>query len=222
MLKIRKKDIVTDYIKKKISTGEWGVGTALPSEPILAKEIGVSRMSVREGIEQLSILKVLEKKRGSGTYVREVTPTISFNNLYPDIEICTEGYREILEVRIVLENLALEKSIKNNKEELENSLEKILEKMKNIEKDKNFIDYDMAFHVEISKYSDNKLLLGLLQLTFTALKVHKKNYEYNYVDNRLRIKEHEKIYLAIKEGNIKKAQKYLTIHLEKAIKKIIE
>lgn len=219
---MRKKEIVATYIKKKIKSGEWIVGNAIPSEPVLAQIIGVSRMSIREGIEQLANQGVLEKRQGVGTFVQEITPTISFNDLCPDIKLHTEGYKEILEVRIVLESLALKKAFLINKIKLEKSLEKAINKMKNFVSDDNFIDFDMNFHVEIAKFSENKLLLGLLNLTSSALKVHKKNSEYRHIDNHTRIKEHEKILFSIRENDLKNAQKFLVQHLEKALKKIEE
>ncbi len=217
---MRKKDLAINYIKEKISSGEWKTLEQIPSEPILAKEIGVSRMTIREAIEQLSILRVLSKKRGSGTFVREATPTVSFNDLYPEIELKSEGYKEILEVRVALETLALEKALKSSKNELINNLFEILENMKNSVESDNFFEYDMNFHIEIAKHSNNNLLKGLIELTAAVLKVHEKKYEYKYIDNYKRVDEHSKIFEAIKKSDLSIAKKALKEHLESAIKEL--
>lgn len=214
---MRKKDLAISYIKCKINNGEWKTLEKIPSEPALAKEIGVSRMTVREAIEQLSILKILTKKRGSGTFVREPIPVVTFSDIYPEIELESEGYKDILEVRIALETLALEKAMNSNKEALENSLNSVLKKMEKTVDNDEFLDHDMNFHIEISKYSTNKLLNGLIELTSLALKIHKKKYEYKYIDNYKRISEHLSLLNAIKNNNILEAKKALTDHLENAI-----
>lgn len=45
-------------------------GTALPSERALAEGLGLSRMTVRRAVEALVEEKLLERRHGSGTYVR--------------------------------------------------------------------------------------------------------------------------------------------------------
>lgn len=212
-----KKEFVIEYIKSKIDKGEWRISEKIPSEPILAKDLGVSRMTVREAIEQLSNLKILRKKRGSGTYIKERVPVVSFNDLYPDIELESEGYKDILEVRMALECLALEKVVEEKRENLIKNLKEILGNMeKNIDNE-SFFDYDMSFHCEISRYSSNKLLWKMIELTTIILKTHSKKYEYNYISNIERVKEHRDILEAMEKNEILAATKSLKNHLENAI-----
>ena len=46
-------------------------GDKLPNELELASQLGVSRITLREGIRMLAARNVLEIRRGRGTYVRE-------------------------------------------------------------------------------------------------------------------------------------------------------
>ncbi|MGL4687817.1 MAG: FadR/GntR family transcriptional regulator [Fusobacteriaceae bacterium] len=213
-----KKEIVIKYIEKKIKDNKWKTGEKLPSEPKLALEIGVSRMSVREGIEKLSNQGILQKKRGSGTYIQEIVPKVTFNNIFPNIELAMKGYIEMLEVRIALEPLGLKFSMENNFLELTKELEKNIEKMK--ENTSKFIDYDMEFHIIISKYSNNSLLYNLMQTMAVILKIHKKKEEYFYIDNSIRILEHEEIYNNVLKNDKEGATNSLKEHLEKALFKI--
>ncbi len=53
-----------------IGNGRLAPGTALPSERDLADGLGLSRMTVRRAVEALVEERLLERRHGSGTYVR--------------------------------------------------------------------------------------------------------------------------------------------------------
>ncbi|EHU4926486.1 GntR family transcriptional regulator [Vibrio vulnificus] len=62
---------IADAIRGKISSGEYKVGDALPTEAQLREEFSVSRVTVRQAIKLLVESGELESKQGSGTYVKE-------------------------------------------------------------------------------------------------------------------------------------------------------
>src|SRR5215216_8120001 len=48
-----------------------GVGNAIPSERQLSVDLGVSRLTVRAALDELVRAGLLDRRRGSGTFVRE-------------------------------------------------------------------------------------------------------------------------------------------------------
>jgi len=58
-----------DILKRKIISGEWPVGTLIPTEQELIREYGVSRTTVREAVLELVNQGLLQKKQGKGTVV---------------------------------------------------------------------------------------------------------------------------------------------------------
>lgn len=60
---------VTEQLWAQIDSGEWGVGSRIPTEPELAQTLAVSRNTVREAVRALIHVGVLERRQGSGTYV---------------------------------------------------------------------------------------------------------------------------------------------------------
>ncbi len=62
---------IADAIRDKISTGEYKVGSVLPTEAQLREEFSVSRVTVRQALKLLIESGELESKQGSGTYVKE-------------------------------------------------------------------------------------------------------------------------------------------------------
>ncbi|BEI24942.1 GntR family transcriptional regulator [Vibrio fluvialis] len=61
---------IADAIREKISSGEYKVGEALPTEAQLREEFSVSRVTVRQAIKLLVENEELESVQGSGTYVK--------------------------------------------------------------------------------------------------------------------------------------------------------
>lgn len=55
----------------EIHAGKWKEGDAIPSEQSLAKQFGVSRMTVNRAVRALTDEQVLSRIQGSGTYVAQ-------------------------------------------------------------------------------------------------------------------------------------------------------
>lgn len=59
------------HILAKIHDGEWTDGELIPSEETLAREFGVSRMTVNRAVRELSDEQIVKRIQGSGTYVAQ-------------------------------------------------------------------------------------------------------------------------------------------------------
>lgn len=62
---------IKDYLLAEIHAGNWKEGDAIPSEQVLAKQFGVSRMTVNRAVRELTAEQVLTRIQGSGTYVAQ-------------------------------------------------------------------------------------------------------------------------------------------------------
>ena len=60
---------IADQIRELIRSGEFVAGARLPPERDLAKQLGVSRPSVREALIALEVEGLVEVRIGSGIYV---------------------------------------------------------------------------------------------------------------------------------------------------------
>lgn len=68
-------------ILEKIRSGEYPPGTKIPSETGLAREFSIGRPTVRQATEILVRRRILLRKRGSGTYVRNKEEEIDLFSL---------------------------------------------------------------------------------------------------------------------------------------------
>lgn len=62
---------ISDSLKNKIESGEFEVGSSIPSETSLTEQYKVSRMTIRQAITTLVEEGYLYKKRGIGTFVAD-------------------------------------------------------------------------------------------------------------------------------------------------------
>ena len=60
---------IKDYLIGEISAGRWKEGDVIPSEMVLVKQFGVSRMTVNRAVRELTAEQVLTRRQGSGTFV---------------------------------------------------------------------------------------------------------------------------------------------------------
>ncbi|MER5636505.1 FadR/GntR family transcriptional regulator [Kitasatospora sp. NPDC002227] len=62
-------DQVIAQLRAQITSGEWPVGSRIPTEAALVEELGVARNTVREAVRALAHNGLLDIRQGSGTYV---------------------------------------------------------------------------------------------------------------------------------------------------------
>jgi GntR family transcriptional regulator len=63
------RDQVDRILRERIYSGEYELGTRLPPEAVLAKELGVSRATLRSALGKLEAEGVVTRRHGDGTYL---------------------------------------------------------------------------------------------------------------------------------------------------------
>ena len=67
-------DDAMSKIKQMIQDGELRPGDRLPPEQELSERLGLSRSSMREAVKALEAMRILDVRRGDGTYVTSLQP----------------------------------------------------------------------------------------------------------------------------------------------------
>lgn len=105
---------VLEILKNHIETGEWRVGTRIPTEEQLCSQYNVSRATVRLAIGELVSLGYLKKFQGKGTFVRRRKPGHSITMLTDlNEEWLTQGVSSISRI-IESKVLQPDEDIKNH------------------------------------------------------------------------------------------------------------
>lgn len=202
------RDVVFNTLRRAILKGELKPGERL-MEIALAERLGVSRTPVREAIRKLELegLVVMIPRRGAQV-----------------ANITEKDLNDVLEVRIALENLSIEKACECMTEE---QLEQLLLAAKAFERTKEdgnlvkLAEADVAFHEVIYQSSDNQRLMQVLNNLREQIYRYRVEYLKDEETRNHLVKEHEALYHAIKERDVKKAQEISFCHLENQRKAII-
>lgn len=60
---------ITNEIRHQIDSGKYLSGDKLPPERKLCEEFGVSRITIRQALDKLEDLNIIDRKQGKGTYI---------------------------------------------------------------------------------------------------------------------------------------------------------
>ncbi|HXE65097.1 MAG TPA: GntR family transcriptional regulator [Bryobacteraceae bacterium] len=90
---IPKHQEIYQTLKGAIASGKYKTGQRLPSEAALVKTFGASRMTVNRALRELQLAGIIDRRAGSGSYVRpEIAGSYTFGLLIPEL-----GQTEIFE-----------------------------------------------------------------------------------------------------------------------------
>jgi len=150
----RRFEQVAEQISKLIKKGKLKPGSRLPPERELAKQLEVSRPTVREAMIALEISGLVEVRVGSGIYVLETEKkNLKLSNKIKDIG---PGPLELIEARKEIEGnnaaLAAQRIDAKCLEQLEQAVENMVQD--------NLVgaDGDREFHLLVAKATGNSVL----------------------------------------------------------------
>lgn len=88
---------VYTVLVRRIADSEWQPGDSLPSEQVLASEMGVSQGTVRKALDALAAEKLVQRRQGKGTFVAEHTQEHALFRFFRIARPHTDGERVIPE-----------------------------------------------------------------------------------------------------------------------------
>lgn len=218
---IKRKNIseqVYEQLKHQLLVGEWKPGDKIPSENELASSFEVSRVTVRQALQKLTTLGLIETKLGEGAFVKEITPGIYMNNMFPVVYLGRDSVVEVMEFRAIIEvgaaGMAAERITDKNIEKLEDYYKKMQENADNIEK---YVDYDLSFHSQLAEVTRNSLVIQMYCILQDILRMTIQNItEKNGVE--IGLKFHKILIDCMKEHDVEKAKETMYTHVQEALK----
>lgn len=207
---------VADIILEQIKAGDYQVGDKLPSIQKLGKQYGVSVASVREALNALRTIGIIEMKQGYGTFIKQTEPT--FFELGDKFTSLSQ-IKELLELREIVESATVEKAaLYRTEEDLVKLKQALVEMGQAVTDGTSGEEADLEFHLSIAKAAQNTLLVELLnnisELMRNSMEETRKIFIYSKQKtmNKL-LEEHDVIYQAILQQNDVKAVDAMRAHL---------
>ena len=210
---------IADQIAALIERGEYGVGQRLPPERDLAKQLGVSRPSVREALIALEVEGYVEVRMGSGVYVSGPRPGEPGEPLPAD-----SGPFELIRARWLIEAECAALAAKAATKAQVRAMEEALDAMET-DRDKGTMPLaaDRMFHLRIAEASGNSALALVVKTLwdqrtgplFLRLEHHFDTPELWTVA----IREHREIIAAIARRDATAARAAMRRHMNHAAKR---
>ncbi len=170
-------DDILNRLGADICTGVYAVGTALPPEPHLCEQLGVSRIVVREAVKSLSARGLVLVRRRTGTLVQ---PPENWQLFDPKVVIwrasagmVDEKYiADLMELRRVIEPAAARYAARRASAEDLALMRHHLDAMANAINGKGeYVPADLAFHGAILDACHNQFLRQMQQAINVILQV---------------------------------------------------
>jgi GntR family transcriptional repressor for pyruvate dehydrogenase complex len=208
-------DQAIEKIKSMIVSGALRPGDRLPKEADLAADLGLSRSSLREAVRALSLVNILDVRRGDGTYVTSLAPPLLLEAMTFIVDFHRDDtVLEFLQVRCILEPAAAAMAADRIGEDEGAGLRKLLDSLGPHPDVEELVANDLEFHRRIAAASGNSMLSSLLETLSgptTRARVWRGLTQQGAVERTLA--EHRAILDALTGHNKEAARSWATVHI---------
>lgn len=157
-------DEAIEKIKEMIISGELTPGSRLPPEKELAERLGLSRSSMREAVKALEVIRVLDVRRGDGTYVTSLQPNLLLEAITFVVDLHDDdSLLEIFAVRRLLESHATGLAAQRATDDDVAGLEAEIGAVTLSTDIETLVQHDVRFHSSIARLAGNNYLASLLE-----------------------------------------------------------
>ena len=210
---------IAEQLRPLITAGEWAVGARLPAERDLARQLGVSRPSVREALIAMEVEGWVEVRTGSGVYVLDRNSRASQASRVQQLAPDEWGPLELIRARRVVEGEVAAMAATQAKRRHLHAMGKALDSMQ-ADADQGVLplEGDRAFHSAIAESCANVVLMETVQRFWDARRgplFERLGGHFETVDSwRAAIAEHQAIFAAIRNHDPLAARLAMHAHMD--------
>lgn len=224
-------DKVVQSLRILIEHNNMQVGDRLPAERKLCEQLSVSRSSLREAIQQLTSMGILQSRGGAGTFLQQLSSNWSQHQIVQPLSHLIDqdpGYRfDVQEARIVLEGgtawYAAQRATPEDLLNIRRCYEQISHSQ-GLGNDDQAAQADAKFHLAIAEASHNLVLIQMMRSLFDLLQFNvvlgrRKVYSEPRRFDQLHLQHHQ-VMAAIERRDPEAARKAVCGHIEFVIQQV--
>ena len=202
-------------IKEMILSGEIGPGDRLPPEKELSERLGLSRSSMREAVKALEVIRMLDVRRGDGTYVTSLEPRLLLEAMTFIVDLHDDSsILELFAVRRILEPAAAALATVQMTDAAVADLRAKLESVDESTDVEGLVAHDIEFHGAIAAAAGNSYLASLIDSLSShtvRARIWRGLTQEHSVERTLA--EHGAIVDALERRDAELAQALTTVHI---------
>jgi len=216
---------IVRQIEDLIERGILKAGDKLPSEPVLAEQLGTSRPPLREALSALEIMGIIERRGRTGSFVKANTDTLRYKRQLMELSKNVSPYetlqaRKIVETEIV--RTAAETATKKDIGAVQKAFQEMKEKIEKLGSSltlEDIISSDIKFHLCIAEATHNSVLIetvrymvaGLREKLWSEMRLHTTDFKKR---SQKLLLEHKGILDALVKKDGSMARKKMYEHLD--------
>ena len=224
-------DKVVQSLRILIEHNNMQVGDRLPAERKLCEQLSVSRSSLREAIQQLTSMGILQSRGGAGTFLQQLSSNWSQHQIVQPLSHLIDqdpAYRfDVQEARIVLEGgtawYAAQRATPEDLLNIRRCYEQISHSQ-GLGNNDQAAQADAKFHLAIAEASHNLVLIQMMRSLFDLLQFNvvlgrRKVYSEPRRFDQLHLQHHQ-VMAAIERRDPEAARKAVCGHIEFVIQQV--
>ena len=208
---------VVHHIRLLIERGELRRGERLLPERDLARELNISRASLRAGVGYLAAMGVLKVRHGVGTFVADGPPTLSAASF--EMMYTLHGFtpRQMFEARLIIEgNLAALAAERGRDEHFTALGDEVTDMYATLEDPGSYLIHDVRFHRILGEASGNPILSALMETISASVYDTRRQTAAHSRHLKESTEMHREIYRAVRTRNAVEARRLMEMHLTAA------
>lgn len=204
-----------------ITLGELKPGDEMPSERVLMERFGVGRPAIREAMQSLSNMGLLNISHGERAKVLQLTAKSIFRQVDLTAKIMLSQSSDSLEhlksTRIFFEKgMAREAASRICPQDVDD-LQAIIDRQRqSLGKAEEFISADMQFHTRIAQISGNPIFIAVSEAMLAWLKTYHTDLLIWTGKEKFTLAEHEEILDRLAANDADGAEAAVLKHLERS------
>jgi GntR family transcriptional regulator, transcriptional repressor for pyruvate dehydrogenase complex len=210
-------EVVVRHVRELIVRGKLGPGHRLPTERELVRDIGVSRTSVRAGLQALAAKGLLVIRQGAGTFVADGPPVLDSEplSLLAALHGFTRG--QMFEARRTLEvSIARMAAERGRAGQLAAISDAVTGMFAACDDPQAFLVQDIRFHAAVGTASGNPILASVVEMISAMFYEQRRQTADRRRDLRPVAEAHWHIYQAIRDHEPGRAASLMSEHLIQA------
>jgi len=166
-------DVVFEQMKDLLLEGTWKQGQRIPSEDDLAGRFGVSRITIRQALQRLTSLGLIETKPGKGRFVCVPQVGNMMEQLLPTVYLDECSMDQVNDFREMMDTWSARIAAGRATEDDIAELERNYRAMEDCARSGNWQEFavlDLGFHIQIGKMTNNTLIIRTYGILYDVLR----------------------------------------------------
>lgn len=215
MARINLVDMVQESIREMIANKAYDENGFLPSEGDMAKQLDVSRATIREAVRSMEMRGFVKRLHGRGVQVLDDSVGVITRSLEDMMGKNAHIQDDLMEVRLMLEPNGAALAAKRRSDADIALLEKNIAIMEqSATMDEAYHIADLAFHLDLAKATGNQIYISYMTANISVLQEIIITSTKSDCSFEQQHHYHRNILEAVKTGDEKSAYAEMLVHLQ--------